>query len=66
MSKPQAAVKDQEAAKKPEVTDNAKLKKTITPLEEKPGIQTVIPALRNITCFGDYTSILSFLYLKWS
>jgi len=42
-SKPKAAVKAPEAAKRPEVTDKAKLEKRIPPQEEtKPGIQTVM------------------------
>lgn len=42
VSKPQAAVKVQEAVKKPKVTDKTeKLEKKVTPKEEtKPGIQT--------------------------
>ena len=44
-SKPQAAVKVQEAMKRPEVTDKTdKLEKRVTPQEEtKPGIKTRIP-----------------------
>lgn len=73
-SKPQAAVKVQEAAKKPEVIDKTKkLEKKITPQEEeKPGIHLkkiiLTPCVfRKTVCFSDTLQYFNSLFFyTWS